>query len=72
MQARNLAWKLEYGEISARFLVWDRDSKFTVGFDEGFRLHGGRPAAGGRSRRLGVVDGEAEIAIRGTSEFSGV
>src|SRR5215470_8782184 len=33
-QARNLAWKLQDGALQARFLLRDRDSKFTAGFDQ--------------------------------------
>ena len=33
-QARNLAWKLKDGELAARFLLRDRDSKFSAAFDE--------------------------------------
>ena len=36
-QARNLAWKLQDGELVARFLLRDRDSKFSAAFDEVFR-----------------------------------
>jgi putative transposase len=39
-QARQLAWKLQDGEIQARFLIRDRDTKFTTGFDEVFRSEG--------------------------------
>ncbi len=34
-QARNLAWKLQDGDLRARFLLHDRDSKFTTVFDVG-------------------------------------
>ncbi len=33
-QARNLAWKLQDGALKANFLLRDRDSKFTAGFDQ--------------------------------------
>ena len=33
-QARNLAWKLQDGELRARFLLCDRDAKFTAAFAE--------------------------------------
>src|SRR5262249_9618520 len=36
-QARNLAWKLQDGQLRARFLLHDRDSKFTVAFDDVYR-----------------------------------
>ena len=36
-QAQNLAWKLQEGKISTRFLLRERDSKFTLGFDEVFK-----------------------------------
>ena len=36
-QARNLAWKLQEGELTAKFLLRDRDSKFTTAFDDVFR-----------------------------------
>ncbi len=39
-QARNLAWKLQDGELLAKFLLRDRDSKFTAGFDQVFRSEG--------------------------------
>jgi putative transposase len=39
-QARQLAWLLHDGKIQARFLLHDRDSKFTAGFDEVFQSEG--------------------------------
>ena len=39
-QARNLAWKLQDGPLKAKFLLRDRDSKFTAGFDQVFRAEG--------------------------------
>ena len=39
-QARNLAWKLQDGALRAKFLLRDRDSKFTAGFDQVFRSEG--------------------------------
>ena len=39
-QARNLAWRLQEGGLAARFLVRDRDSKFTAAFDQVFRSDG--------------------------------
>jgi putative transposase len=39
-QARNLLMQLEDGEVRPRFLVRDRDSKFTRDFDEVFRSEG--------------------------------
>jgi putative transposase len=39
-QARNLAWKLQDGELAARFLLRDRDSKFGAAFDQVFRSEG--------------------------------
>ena len=39
-QARQLAWLLQDGKIQAHFLLRDRDSKFTAGFDEVFRSQG--------------------------------
>ncbi len=39
-QARNLAWKLQDGELRARLLLRDRDFKFSTGFDEVFRSEG--------------------------------
>jgi len=36
-QARHLAWRLQEGELSAKFLLRDRDAKFTTAFDEVFR-----------------------------------
>ncbi len=39
-QARNLVWKLQDGELCARFLLRDRDAKFSAAFDEVFRSEG--------------------------------
>src|SRR5215467_1225702 len=39
-QARNLAWKLQDGALKAKFLLRDRDSKFTAGFDQIFHSEG--------------------------------
>ena len=39
-QARNLAWKLQDGALKPRFLLRDRDSKFTAAFDEVFKSEG--------------------------------
>jgi putative transposase len=39
-QARNLAWKLQDRKLRARFLLRDRDAKFTAGFDDVFRSQG--------------------------------
>ena len=39
-QARNLAWKLQGDILKARFLLRDRDSKFTISFDEVFKSEG--------------------------------
>jgi putative transposase len=39
-QARNLAWRLQDGALKARFLLRDRDSKFTVSFDQVFGSEG--------------------------------
>ncbi len=39
-QARNLAWKLQEGGLSAKFLLRDRDAKFSAAFDEVFRSEG--------------------------------
>jgi putative transposase len=39
-QARNLAWKLEEGPVQAKFLLRDRDCKFTASFDQVFRSQG--------------------------------
>jgi putative transposase len=35
-QARNLTWKLQDGDVMAKFLLRDRDSKFSAVFDEVF------------------------------------
>jgi transposase InsO family protein len=32
-QARNLAWRIQDGEVSCRFLIHDRDAKFPAAFD---------------------------------------
>jgi len=39
-QARNLAWKLQDGALKARFLLRDRDAKFTASFDQVFNSEG--------------------------------
>src|SRR5215471_16388992 len=39
-QARNLAWRLQEAGLAARFLLRDRDSKFTAAFDQVFRSDG--------------------------------
>lgn len=39
-QARNVAVELQDGTLSAKFLLRDRDSKFTPAFDEVFRAEG--------------------------------
>jgi putative transposase len=39
-QARNLAWFLQEREAPLRFLIHDRDRKFTAAFDEVFRSEG--------------------------------
>src|SRR5207244_4341488 len=39
-QARNLAWTLDEREVAWRFLLRDRDAKFTAAFDEVFRSEG--------------------------------
>jgi transposase InsO family protein len=41
-QARNLAWKMHDGDLSASILLHDRDSKFPAAFDEVFRGEGVR------------------------------
>jgi hypothetical protein len=39
-QARNLAWKLQDGVVQARYLLRDRDCKFTASFDQVFSSEG--------------------------------
>ena len=39
-QARQLAWRISEGELRPRFLLRDRDSKFTRAFDQVFRSEG--------------------------------
>jgi putative transposase len=39
-QARHLSWQLQDGEVTARYLIHDRDSKFTPDFDTVFRSEG--------------------------------
>ena len=39
-QARNLAWKLQDGALSVKFLLRESCSKFTAGFDEVLRTEG--------------------------------
>jgi putative transposase len=61
-QARQLAWLLQDRKIQARFLLRDRDSKFTAGFDEVFRSEGvnaARTRGGGDQRS---ADGRAARA----------
>ena len=41
-QARSLAWRLQEGELTAKFLHRDRDSKFCAAFDEVFLSEGVR------------------------------
>ena len=41
-QARNLAWKLQDGGLKVKFLLRDRDAKFSAAFDEIFRSEGVR------------------------------
>jgi transposase InsO family protein len=39
-QARNLAWQLQDGSLSATILLHDRDSRFTAAFDRVFTREG--------------------------------
>ncbi len=39
-QARHLSWQLQDGAITARYLIHDRDSKFTRAFDDIWRAVG--------------------------------
>ena len=39
-QARQLSWQLQDGELAARYLIHDRNSKFAPGFDAVFRSEG--------------------------------
>jgi len=39
-QARHLAWHIQDGELRPRFLVRDRDTKFTAAFDEVLQTEG--------------------------------
>ena len=39
-QARHLSWQLQDGEIAARYLIRDRDSKFVPAFDAVFQSEG--------------------------------
>lgn len=39
-QARHLSWQLQDGELAARFLIHDRDSKFVPGLDAVFQSEG--------------------------------
>ncbi|HSH81403.1 MAG TPA: hypothetical protein VLA19_22980, partial [Herpetosiphonaceae bacterium] len=36
-QARHLSWQIQDGNVPARFLIHDRDTKFTMTFDTVFR-----------------------------------
>jgi putative transposase len=82
-QARNLAWKLQDGGLRARFLLRDRDAKFSAAFDEVFKSEGvevirlpyGSPRANsfaerfvGTARREYLVFGRRDLA-RVLSEF---
>src|SRR5262249_14736904 len=53
-QARQLAWLLQDGKLQARFLLRDRDSKFTPGLDEGLQ----EPGCGGHPTALPIALGE--------------
>jgi transposase InsO family protein len=39
-QARNLAWRIQDGEVPCRYLIHDRDAKFTAAFDRVFVQEG--------------------------------
>ena len=39
-QARQLSWQLQDGELAARYLIHDRDSKFSPSFDTVFHTEG--------------------------------
>jgi putative transposase len=39
-QARQVSWQLQDGQITARYLIHDRDSTFVSGFDAVFRSEG--------------------------------
>jgi putative transposase len=39
-QARHLSWRLQDGQVAARYLIHDRDAKFAAGFDAVFRSEG--------------------------------
>ncbi len=39
-QARNLAWQIQESDFRPKFLLRDRDAKFTAAFDEVFRSEG--------------------------------
>lgn len=39
-QARHLAWKIQDGDLHPRFLLCDRDTKFTTGLDDVFQSEG--------------------------------
>ena len=39
-QARHVSWQLQDGELTARYLLHDRDSKFVLGFDTVFGSEG--------------------------------
>jgi len=39
-QARNLTWKLQEGTLQAKFLLRDRDCKFTASLDHVFASEG--------------------------------
>jgi len=41
-QARNLAWKIQDGDLAPRFLLHDRDTKFTRRFDMIFETEGAK------------------------------
>jgi hypothetical protein len=39
-QARNLAWRIQEGEVPCRFLIHDRDARFPASFDRVFMQEG--------------------------------
>jgi hypothetical protein len=63
-QARNLAWKLQEGGLAVRFLLRDRDSKFSAAFAEVFRSEGVKSSscpAGGQWRNYSRSAGLAPL-----------
>jgi putative transposase len=73
-QARNIVETLVARTEPIRFLIHDRDSKFTAGFDEVFRTEGIRairtPVRARRTRTRSPSDGSARFAVSASTGSS--